>query len=74
MIYSTLIQGLVCLRFPQCLGGRALAAICRMQAEDFAGTGSGVPDLLCWNTTTQTAKFIEVKGPGDNLSEKQRVC
>jgi hypothetical protein len=44
-----------------------------MQAEDFSGTGGGVPDLFLWNVEYKTAKFVEVKGPGDTLSEKQRV-
>jgi fanconi-associated nuclease 1 len=44
-----------------------------MLAEDYAGTGSGVPDLFLWRTEDMTAKFVEVKSPSDTLSEKQKV-
>lgn len=45
-----------------CLGGRALAVMCRILCEDYAGRTSGVPDLLAWNPRTGKAKFVEVKG------------
>ncbi|CCO26406.1 Fanconi-associated nuclease 1 homolog [Rhizoctonia solani AG-1 IB] len=57
----------------ECLGGPALAAICRLLAEEYGSRGGGVPDLFVWNTAEKTCKFVEVKGPGDNLSETQRV-
>ncbi|KAL5636850.1 hypothetical protein ACGC1H_000726 [Rhizoctonia solani] len=57
----------------ECLGGPALAAICRLLAEEYGSRRGGVPDLFVWNTTQKTCKFIEVKGPGDNLSETQKV-
>jgi hypothetical protein len=57
----------------QCLGGPALATICRMQAEDYGGTGGGVPDLFLWRVADQSAKFVEVKSPNDKPSEKQKV-
>ncbi|CAE6399184.1 unnamed protein product [Rhizoctonia solani] len=56
-----------------CLGGPALAAICRLLAEEYGSRRGGVPDLFIWNATQKTCKFIEVKGPGDNLSETQKV-
>ncbi|KAG8746873.1 hypothetical protein FRC10_003395 [Ceratobasidium sp. 414] len=56
-----------------CLGGRALATICRLLAEDYGNRGGGVPDLFIWNHAERTCKFVEVKGPGDNLSETQKV-
>lgn len=34
---------------------------------------SGGPDLVIWSTETSQCKFVEVKGPGDKLSEKQIV-
>ena len=30
-----------------------------------------MPDLCLWKTESQEIKFIEVKGPGGRLSEKQ---
>ncbi|KAH7343716.1 hypothetical protein B0J17DRAFT_643633 [Rhizoctonia solani] len=57
----------------ECLGGPALATICRLLAEEYGSRGGGVPDLFLWNATEKTCKFVEVKGPGDNLSETQRV-
>ncbi|CAE6500685.1 unnamed protein product [Rhizoctonia solani] len=57
----------------ECLGGPALAAICRLLAEEYGSRGGGVPDLFIWNATQNTCKFVEVKGPGDNLSETQKV-
>ncbi|CAE6523617.1 unnamed protein product [Rhizoctonia solani] len=57
----------------ECLGGHALAAICRLLAEEYGSRGGGVPDLFIWNATEKKCKFVEVKGPGDNLSETQKV-
>ena len=47
--------------------------ICRLFCEDYAGRASGVPDLLIWRISDKSAKFVEVKGPGDSLSENQKV-
>ena len=47
--------------------------ICRVQAENYSGSGGGVPDLIVWNHKKSEAKFVEVKGPGDTLSETQKV-
>lgn len=47
--------------------------ICRVQAENYSGSGGGVPDLIVWNHQKREAKFVEVKGPGDTLSETQKV-
>jgi hypothetical protein len=44
-----------------------------MQAEDYGGTGGGVPDLFLWRVADQSAKFVEVKSPNDKPSEKQKV-
>ena len=46
---------------------------CRLQAENYSGSGGGVPDLIVWNHEKREAKFVEVKGPGDTLSETQKV-
>lgn len=50
-----------------------MAAICRLFCEDYGGRHSGIPDLIIWRMTDKLAKFVEVKGPGDNLSENQKV-
>lgn len=57
----------------QCLGGDGLATICQLLCEDYASRTSGVPDLIVWNAEEETSKFVEVKGPGDNLQENQKV-
>ena len=57
----------------QCIGGKALSGICRMLGEEYRHRASGVPDLIVWNFEKREARFVEVKGPGDNLSETQRV-
>ncbi|ELU45741.1 coiled-coil domain-containing protein MTMR15 [Rhizoctonia solani AG-1 IA] len=61
------------LEIVECLGGPALAAICRLLAEEYGSRRGGVPDLFVWNSAEKTCKFVEVKGPGDNLSETQKV-
>lgn len=47
--------------------------MCRLLCEDYANRGSGVPDLIVWKTDERKSMFVEVKGPGDNLRENQRV-
>jgi Fanconi-associated nuclease 1 len=44
-----------------------------MQAENYVGTGGGVPDLFLWRVKDKSAKFVEVKSTNDKLSEKQKV-
>ncbi|OCH92080.1 hypothetical protein OBBRIDRAFT_886490 [Obba rivulosa] len=62
------LQQVVC-----CLGGEALAVICRLLCEDYPARTSGVPDLIVWNMETSDCRFVEVKGPGDSLQENQKV-
>ncbi|KAI0086435.1 VRR-NUC domain-containing protein [Irpex rosettiformis] len=57
----------------QCLDAAGLAAICQTVAEDYGNRTAGVPDLIIWNKDTSTCKFVEVKGPGDNLQENQKL-
>ncbi|WVQ82523.1 hypothetical protein IAT38_004652 [Cryptococcus sp. DSM 104549] len=57
----------------ECLGGKALSGVCRMLAEEYRHRASGVPDLIVWNPETKEARFVEVKGPGDSLSETQKI-
>ncbi|EIW84813.1 hypothetical protein CONPUDRAFT_79583 [Coniophora puteana RWD-64-598 SS2] len=56
-----------------CLGGSTLSIICRILCEDYGGRCSGGPDLLLWNASQGKCKFVEVKGPGDQLSESQKL-
>lgn len=53
------------------LGGRSLAHICRILAQEWSTRTSGLPDLMLWKPGIVT--FCEVKAPGDRLSESQRV-
>lgn len=62
---------LLLLREMQCLGGRALAVICQMFVEEYQTAGK--PDLILWRMRDKRVKFAEVKGPGDRLSDKQKV-
>ncbi|KAG8909952.1 hypothetical protein FRC00_009145 [Tulasnella sp. 408] len=55
------------------LGGNALSVICRLLAEEYSCRGSGVPDLIIWKEDVKECMFVEVKGPGDQLRENQRV-
>ncbi|KAL1507444.1 hypothetical protein AB1Y20_008282 [Prymnesium parvum] len=63
------------------LGGDVVATICLELARDFSGMSHGAPDLLLVRVEESTAgascrpsaKLVEVKGPGDKLSEKQQV-
>ncbi|KAJ6491829.1 hypothetical protein C8R47DRAFT_442519 [Mycena vitilis] len=61
------------LEIVECLGGNALSSICRLFCEDYYGRNSGVPDLIVWNPETKECRFVEVKGPGDSLSENQKM-
>jgi fanconi-associated nuclease 1 len=56
----------------RCVGGTALAAVCRLLAADCYGSG-GMPDLLLWRPEPGDAKVVEVKGPRDRLSDSQRA-
>ncbi|KAG0210009.1 hypothetical protein BGX33_005179 [Mortierella sp. NVP41] len=61
------------LEIAECIGGNALAEICKMLAQEYNKRCSGMPDLCCWNYEKKLVKFVEVKGPGDRLSSKQQV-
>ncbi|XP_028168981.1 fanconi-associated nuclease 1-like [Ostrinia furnacalis] len=54
-----------------CLGGGALAALCRRLARDYRHAHSGFPDLTLWNTRTNQIRFVEVKSDTDRPSMKQ---
>jgi len=55
------------------LGGRSLSSVCGHIAH---GVGSaGLPDLCCWRESEAgyETQLVEVKGPNDTLSHKQKV-
>ncbi|KAF9901708.1 hypothetical protein EC991_005779 [Linnemannia zychae] len=61
------------LEVAECIGGNALAEICKILAQEYNKRCSGMPDLCCWNYDKKLVKFVEVKGPGDRLSSKQQI-
>ncbi|ORY75355.1 VRR-NUC domain-domain-containing protein [Leucosporidium creatinivorum] len=61
------------LEIVQCIGGEALATILTMFCEEYGHRTGGIPDLCLWNPALSLCKFSEVKGPGDHLSETQKV-
>ncbi|KAE8266727.1 hypothetical protein A4X09_0g5622 [Tilletia walkeri] len=61
------------LEVTECLGGRPLSTICQILCEERQHCQSGMPDLCVWNMKTKEVRFVEVKGPGDELRSKQLV-
>ncbi|XP_063985984.1 fanconi-associated nuclease 1-like [Diachasmimorpha longicaudata] len=58
----------------KCLGKNGVLGICkRIVLEGFVNWRSGFPDLFVWNAKTEKCKVVEVKGPGDTLSVKQKL-
>ena len=58
------------------LGGDVVATICSELARDYVGMWHGAPDLLLIYPADgggSRATLVEVKGPGDKLSEKQQA-
>lgn len=62
-----------CVSFFQCIPRPALILILRRLAENYRNSRSGFPDLTLWNPETKRVAVVEVKGPGDRLSTKQRL-
>ncbi|EFP08211.1 hypothetical protein CRE_16875 [Caenorhabditis remanei] len=62
-----------CVGLFQCISRTALVSIFRRLAENYRNSRSGFPDLTLWNPEKKTVAVIEVKGPGDRLSTKQRL-
>ncbi|CAD1470795.1 unnamed protein product, partial [Heterotrigona itama] len=56
-----------------CLGTRGVIGICKRLIDNFKLWRAGFPDLIVWNYDTKEHKIIEVKGPRDVLSIKQRL-
>ncbi|TQV99781.1 fanconi-associated nuclease 1 [Cordyceps javanica] len=67
----------------RCFDGDALAAICKVMAQEYRQRGGGIPDLILWRTEERAegsskqrkgeVMFVEVKSENDRLSETQRV-
>lgn len=67
----------------RCFDGGALAAICKVMAQEYRQRGGGIPDLILWRTNESSdgtsggrkgdVMFVEVKSENDRLSETQRV-
>ncbi|EHA49148.1 coiled-coil domain-containing protein MTMR15 [Pyricularia oryzae 70-15] len=57
-----------------CFRGEALAAICRVMAQEYRQRGGGIPDLVLWRTEPRPeVMFAEVKSANDRLSDTQRL-
>ncbi|XP_013876955.1 fanconi-associated nuclease 1 [Austrofundulus limnaeus] len=56
-----------------CLGGAFLSGIVDRMAKDYRHCRGGLPDLVVWNTSDNSYKLVEVKGPNDRLSHKQQI-
>ncbi|KAG7292072.1 hypothetical protein NEMBOFW57_002104 [Staphylotrichum longicolle] len=61
-----------------CFEGEALAAVCKVMAQEYRARGGGVPDLILWRTAdtpgqTGEVMFAEVKSANDRLSDTQRL-
>ncbi|KAK3274710.1 hypothetical protein CYMTET_17120, partial [Cymbomonas tetramitiformis] len=56
-----------------CLGGKVVAGLLRVLAQDYDAWAGGMPDLFLYQPMQRRARLVEVKGPGDKLSDRQRV-
>ncbi|XP_029175953.1 fanconi-associated nuclease 1-like isoform X2 [Nylanderia fulva] len=56
-----------------CLGVEGILGICERLIHNFRLWKAGFPDLIVWNKYTKQYKIVEVKGPGDSLSIKQKL-
>ncbi|KAJ4290117.1 hypothetical protein N0V88_006624 [Collariella sp. IMI 366227] len=60
-----------------CFDGGALAAVCKVMAQEYKARGGGVPDLILWRAEDDGRKgevmFSEVKSANDRLSDTQRL-
>ncbi|EHK15740.1 uncharacterized protein TRIVIDRAFT_56224 [Trichoderma virens Gv29-8] len=72
----------------RCFQGSALAALCKVMAQEYRQRGGGIPDLVLWRTAQSDgadapdkepgkargeAMFVEVKSANDRLSDTQRL-
>ena len=56
-----------------CFEGEALAAICKVMAQEYQQRGGGIPDLFLWHPEKREVMFSEVKSENDRLSDTQRL-
>ncbi|XP_062276690.1 fanconi-associated nuclease 1 [Scomber scombrus] len=56
-----------------CLGGAFLGGVIARMAKDYRHCRGGLPDLVVWNSSNNSYKLVEVKGPNDRLSQKQQI-
>ncbi|TDZ24433.1 Fanconi-associated nuclease 1-like protein [Colletotrichum orbiculare MAFF 240422] len=57
-----------------CFDGSALAAVCKVMAQEYRQRGGGLPDLILWRTEPEKeCMFAEVKSANDRLSDTQRL-
>ncbi|XP_028264335.1 fanconi-associated nuclease 1 [Parambassis ranga] len=56
-----------------CLGGTFLSGVIARMTKDYRHCRGGLPDLVVWNTSNNSYKLVEVKGPNDRLSQKQQI-
>ncbi|KAK0410765.1 hypothetical protein QR680_005310 [Steinernema hermaphroditum] len=59
--------------FLDCCKPEMLAKIFKKFATDNRNNRSGFPDLTVWNAAKKSLAVVEVKGPNDRLSTKQRL-
>ena len=57
----------------KCFDSNQLASLCKNFCMQYRYFRSGGPDLILWSTETNECRFVEVKGPGDKLSDKQII-
>ncbi len=60
------------LEVAECLGGHSISIVCQMLVEEWDHCSSGMPDLIIWRMEDKVVRFVEIKGPGDRLSETQK--
>ena len=57
-----------------CFPGGALAAVCKVVAQEYRLRGGGIPDLVLWRSEpAPKCMFAEVKSANDRLSDTQRL-
>ncbi|KAI1107836.1 VRR-NUC domain-containing protein [Jackrogersella minutella] len=62
------------LELAHCFDGAALAAVCKVMAQEYGQRGGGIPDLILWRTEpSRKVMFAEVKSANDRLSDTQRL-
>jgi len=57
----------------QCIPLSVLDMAFRLLLDSFDAWQGGLSDLFMWNPEKRTCAFIEIKGPGDSLSDRQRA-